>query len=102
MASTCDVALTIEDAGGTAVEGAVVRARCVTPQGTESGTIIAGRGWVSATTDENGLATLTLQQNAKCRIVCDVAGLDWVFEVPGQAAYNFAKALQGTTNNDAS
>lgn len=93
MATTCDVTIKLEDAGGNAIENAVVRARYVTPQSTESRTIVSASQWVSATTDVNGDATIALQRNAKCRIVCVEAGLDREFSVPGQATYNLAREL---------
>lgn len=91
--ATCSVTFSVKDVSDTAYEGAVIRARYATPQGAASDTVLASDRWVTATTDVNGDATLTLQQGAVCRITCIEAGLDMEFEVPEQATYVFAKEL---------
>lgn len=93
--ATCDVTFHFEDASGNAVENVVVRARPVSPQAVESDATIVTSGWVSATSDVNGDATLALQQESRCRIVCVDAGLDFIFPVPGQSTYAFSRALAG-------
>lgn len=93
--ATCDVSFHFEDVTGSAVEGVVVRAKPVAPQSSESDATILTSAWVSATSDIDGDATITLQQQSRCRIVCPDAGLDFVFIVPGQSSYVFARQLAG-------
>lgn len=91
--ATCSVSFSVLDVGGTAVEGAVIRVRYATPQGSADATVVAADRWVQATTDVDGAATLVLQQGAKCRITCIDAGIDNEFTVPEQATYVFAREL---------
>jgi hypothetical protein len=93
--ATCNVTFHFEDAGGTAAEGVVVRGKAMTPQSAESDATVVTSGWVSATSDVAGDATLALQQGAKCRIVCNDAGLDFLFTVPQTSSYVFARELAG-------
>lgn len=93
--ATCDVTFHFEDVGGVAVENIVVRARPVSPQSVDSDATVLTTGWLSATSDVDGDATLSLQQGASCRIVCPDAGLDYVLLVPQQSTYAFSRALAG-------
>lgn len=91
--ATCDVTFTLQDVGGTAYDGAVIRARYALPQSATDDTIVGVDRWVSATTDANGEATLALVQGATVRIVCVEAGIDLEMDVPEQATYVFARHL---------
>lgn len=88
--ATCDVSITVEN-GGTARSGVLVMAQHVPPQSNIAQTVVVSRAWQTATTDSNGLATITMEQGTRARIVCDDAGLDIEFDVPQSSTYNIAE-----------
>lgn len=87
--ANCALSLTVTD-GENPVAGVLVMARHAPRQTDQARNNLLAKRWKTATTDENGLATVLLEQGAKARILCEHVGLDVVFDVPSAATYDVA------------
>jgi hypothetical protein len=93
---TCAVIGILLDAGGVAIEGAVVTATASVPQ--SGGYLLMGNTAVSATTNSSGVWTMNLTRGSSVFFDCAIAGLNAAKKlIPNDASANFGDLADDPT-----